>query len=139
MILRQPPAFEAEDALGGPRINLDLAKDQPWPVPLAGDVLVLNQPFDIRAAQMQVARDFLKAERAVGHTPGAAAPLPPGRAGAASRSGSALLVLRGPHRGMPVNLVEAAGVVAHQFELRQHVADIPLLFNLLVEEPLEER
>jgi len=36
VILRQPPAFEAEDALGCPRINLDLAKDQAFPVPFEG-------------------------------------------------------------------------------------------------------
>ena len=40
---------------------------------------------------------------------------------------------------MPINLVEAAAVVADQFELGQHVADVPLLLDLLVEEPLEER
>ena len=40
---------------------------------------------------------------------------------------------------MAVDLVEAAGVVAYEFELGEHITDIPFLLDLLVEEPLEER
>ena len=139
MILSQPPAFQPQDALRGPRINLDLAEDQPLPVPLERNVLILNQPVEVGAAQMQVTRHLVNAERPVRHRPMTATAPPPGTGHPVAGSNSVLLGRFGPPPGLLVNLIEGAAVVARQFELGQDVADIPLLLDLLVEEPLEER
>src|ERR1039458_1677216 len=50
VVLRQVPAFQAEDALGGPRVNVHLAEHQAFAVPLDGHVLVFDQPFEVTAA-----------------------------------------------------------------------------------------
>ena len=68
MVLRQAPAFHAQDPLGGPGINLDLAEHQPVAVPGKGDVLVLDQPIEVGAAQVEIAGDIVGAESPVGHT-----------------------------------------------------------------------
>ena len=85
VILSQAPAFQAQDALGSPGINLDLAEHQASAVPLERDVLILNQPVEVGAAQVQVTRHLVYAESPVRHTPRAATLLPEGPAGAVSR------------------------------------------------------
>ena len=137
MILSQVPAFQAEDPLGGPRIDFYFAEYQALPVALEGDVPILNQPVKVGAAQMEVARNLVDAEGPVRHMPQAAT-LPPVRPAGAALRPKSILLFRGPPRGLLVDLIESAAIVPDQFEFGQDVPHVLLLFDLLVEEPLEE-
>ena len=137
MILRKVAALQAEDALGSPGIDVNLAEHQPLPMPLERDILILNQPVEVGATQMEVARHLVYLERPVWHTPRAAMPLATGPAGAVLSSELACFLLR-PPPGLLIDLIEGAAVVPNQLELGQNVTDVPLLFHLLVQEPLQE-
>ena len=68
MVLVEGLAFQAQDTLRGPRIDLNLSKHEALAVFFKRDVLVLDQSLHVRSPQVEVARHFLEIESPVRHS-----------------------------------------------------------------------
>ena len=60
MVLGQPPAGETEEALGGPKVNLVLVKDDPAPALFVRNLVAFDAMCDVLGREMQVRRDSVK-------------------------------------------------------------------------------
>src|SRR5712672_2710604 len=67
MVIGQAAPRQAQHARRSPSIDFHLPKDQPFTVTLEGDLLIFNQPLDVRTVHVQVARYLLDSKRAVRH------------------------------------------------------------------------
>jgi hypothetical protein len=70
VVFGQPQAAQAEDSLGGPRINIDFSEDDRTPMSLKWNIVVFDLALNVRLVEVEVTGDFFDSECSIRHSVG---------------------------------------------------------------------